>query len=235
MTKLTDFFKTPDGHATARTVTKVFSGAAVVAAMSAALPAPSANALPISAAMRNSPHPVPVVNYQDVMAFETRLLPLKEQKEAYETMILAYGELLEMMRELTMDPSEVTPREQMAIYGALVTGWIELSRANLAEAAQEELEAVVVDASAKSLRHGSDARPFEEAYRKVASRNVELREAIERMTANLSVIVVYGDAEVDDVQEAFRSYRNFETELVDLKIAEPSDATSDELVSSPRP
>lgn len=236
MTKLTEFFNTPMGSSAARAVTKVFAGAAVVAAMSSALPAPSANAMPISAAVRSTPHKVPNINYQDVMAFDTKLQPLKKQKQAYEEMIVAYGDLLEGLRAVTFDSSEASPREQVEIYGAVITGWIEQARADIRESKIEEAQANVVDASASvKMKHGSDPELFEKLYRQTVERNKELRESIERMTASLEVIVVYGEAEVDEVAEAFKSYRDFEAELVDLKVAEPSDDPSEELVSTPKP
>jgi hypothetical protein len=54
------------------------------------------------------------------------------------------------------------------------------------------------------------------------------------MTASLTVITIYGEAGVDEVEEAFKSYKDFERELVTLKVAEPGDA-GEELVSSPNP
>ncbi len=235
MSRLTDFFNTPQGAAAGRAITKVFSGAAVVAAMSAALPTPSAHAFSLAAAVRDPQYSVPVVNYQDVMAFDLKLQPLKEQKEAYEELILGYGDLLQQLRDTTYEPGEISPREQIEIYREAIIGWIDDTRQALRDAEKEEQEANIVDASATvKMRHGSDARIFDEAYRRVIERNTELREAIERMTASLTVITVYGEAGVDDVREAFKSYRDFESELVALKVAEPEDV-GEELVSSPNP
>lgn len=234
MSRLTDFFNTPQGAATGRAITKVFSGAAVVAAMSAALPAPSAVASPLASAIRIPQYSAPQVNYQDVMAFNLKLQPLKEQKAAYEEMILGYGDLLQQLRDTTYEPGEISPREQIEIYREAIIGWIEDSRQALRDAEKEEEEAKIVDASAKT-RHGSDARIFEDAYRKVAERNTELRESIERMTASLNVITIYGEAGVDDVREAFKSYRDFESELVALKVAEPEEHPAETLASSPAP
>jgi hypothetical protein len=233
MSRLTEFFNTPQGKAAGRAITRVLSGAAVAAAMSAALPAPSAGASPLSSAVRIPQYSAPQINYQDVMAFDLKLQPLKEQKEAYEEMILGYGDLLQQLRDTTYEPGEITPREQIEIYREAIVGWIEDSRQALRDAEKEEEEAKIVDASASvKTKHGSDARIFEQAYRKVAERNTELREAIERMAASLTVITVYGEAGVDDVREAFKSYRDFESELIALKVAEPEDV-GEELVSSP--
>lgn len=55
------------------------------------------------------------------------------------------------------------------------------------------------------------------------------------MTASLNVITIYGEAGVDDVREAFKSYRDFERELVALKVAEPEDQPAETLASSPAP
>lgn len=236
MSRLTDFFNTPQGSATGRAIAKVFSGAAVVAAMSAALPAPSAVASPLASAIRIPQYSAPQLNYQDVMAFDLKLQPLKEQKAAYEEMILGYGDLLQQLRDTTFEPGEITPREQIEIYREAIIGWIDDSRQALRDAEKEEEEAKIVDASASAkTKHGSDARIFEDAYRKVVQRNTELREAIERMTASLNVITIYGEAGVDDVREAFKSYRDFESELVALKVAEPEEQPAETLASSPAP
>jgi hypothetical protein len=235
MSRLTEFFNTPQGAAAGRAIAKVFSGAAVVAAMSAALPVSSAGAFPLSAAVRIPQYSAPEVNYQDVMAFDLKLQPLKEQKEAYKEMILGYGDLLQQLRDSTYEQGEISPREQIEIYREAIVGWVDDTRQAQRDAEKEEEEANIVDASATvKMKHGSDARVFQEAYRKVAERNVELRESIERMTASLTVITIYGEAGVDEVEEAFKSYKDFERELVTLKVAEPEDA-GEELVSSPNP
>jgi hypothetical protein len=232
MTKLSEFFKTAQGAAAGQAIAKVIGGgAAVVAAMAAAIPAPAAYAFPLSSVLRTPAYSAPVVNYQDVLAFDAKLQPLKEQREAYEGLILGYADLLDRMREQTFEPGLVSGREQIEVYKDVILAWIADSHQDLKDSIEDESQANVVEASVSGkTKLGSDKRVFEDAYRKIADRNSELREAIERMSANLYVVTEYGEAGINDVSEAFKAYNEFERELVVLDVRDarefPVDDTS---------